>query len=156
MTANEPFLRPRSNSIPIALIRAEWFSLCAAIHSNSSTCLKLVLLAPLAEGLPGRFPNFVLGRGQSPLRATAFCVVGPASFWARHGTTTKVRFVRLPHFPLKKTPALFAVRLLPRNPRIGHSNSTREGRLARSEAFEMSGTNLGTSLGTIQILGSCT
>ena len=32
------FPRPRSNSISIALIRAEWFSLCAAIHSSSSTC----------------------------------------------------------------------------------------------------------------------
>ena len=28
---------------------------------------EFVFLAPLAEGLPDRFPNFVLGRGQSPL-----------------------------------------------------------------------------------------
>jgi len=49
-----------------------------------------------------------------------------------------------PHFPLKKTPVLFCGAPASSEPTTGHSNSTREGRLARSEAFEMSGTSLGT------------
>ena len=45
---------------------------------------ELILLAALTQRLPDSFPNFVLGSGQSPLRAAAFCAVDPASFWGWH------------------------------------------------------------------------